>query len=149
MGGWARRAGGILGGQDFVSLWLLVLLVESGAGVRAALASASWEGALEGFLLVLASLPAPFLPPLEESGRIGLGPQGSGFQAQLRAFPGAPGSWASGAAPSSGLVRTGICSVLMLLLSPPPQTPNGHLVCAWLARPSLQGPTLGKVVAFC
>lgn len=71
MGGWARRAGGILGSQDFVSLWLLVLPVESGAGVRAALASASWEGALDGFLLVLAPLPAPFLPPWKSQAELG------------------------------------------------------------------------------
>lgn len=80
------------GGQDFVSRWLLVLLVESGAGVRAALASAPWEGALDGFLLVLALLPAPCLPPEKSQAGFGLELQqeeapGPG----LGDLPGAPG----------------------------------------------------------
>lgn len=76
MGGWGpggRAASS--GSQDFVSCWLLVLLVESGAGMGAALASASWEGALEVSLLVLAPLPAPFLPPLRSQAGFGSEPQ--------------------------------------------------------------------------
>lgn len=71
MGGWGpggRAASS--GSQDVVSCWLLALLVESGA----ALASSSWEGALEVSLLVLAPLPAPFLPPLRSQAGFGSEP---------------------------------------------------------------------------
>lgn len=76
MGGWGPgRQAASSGSQGFVSRWLLVLLVESRAGVRAALASASWEGALEGSLLLLAPLPAPFLPAQRSQAGFGSEPQ--------------------------------------------------------------------------
>lgn len=76
-GGWglgqAGRQAASSGRWGFVSPWLLVLLVESGACMRASpCLSVSWEGALEGSLLVLALLLALSLPPLEELGRIGV-----------------------------------------------------------------------------
>lgn len=104
------------GSQDFVSRWLLVQLVESGAGVRAALTSASWEGALEVSLLVLAPLPAPVPPPLRGVRQdLGQSPGRGGLQSPPAGLsPWCPGPWASlgppppqPPTPRSGLVGAG------------------------------------------
>lgn len=111
-----------LGSQDFVNPWLLVPLVESGAGVRAALASAPWEGALEGFLLVLAALPAPCLPPQKSRAGFGLElQQGKAPGPSPKDLPGAPGPWAPlGLSPLRPGQGRGICRAFKLFLSPPP-----------------------------
>ena len=158
--GCCGRRGPWAGGQasldrwDSLSAWLLVLLVESGARVRAApCLSTSWEGALEGSLLFLAFLLAPSLPPtLEELGRIWVrAPSGEGLW--LLALPNGPrplGVVGASRWPQPGQHFADACSspgpwlptsfLFSTLFRFVKQTPNEHRLCAQLARPSLQGP---------
>lgn len=71
-GGWGP--GGILGGGDVVSPWLLVLLMESGACVRAALASARPGKGLWKFLCLSWLLSPPPLPPWRNQPDLGQSP---------------------------------------------------------------------------